>query len=90
MPREGLARASAAYGGGKPGGRLRPVSARIAVSSGLLRASMKASTAAGLVDAVVVFVAYMVTTWLPASGVWPALSSSGSVVFVPIGWSWDR
>ena len=34
---------------------------------------MKASTAAGLVDAVVVFVAHMVTTWLPTSGVWPAL-----------------
>ena len=34
---------------------------------------MKASTAPGLVDAVVVFVAHMVTTWLPTSGVWPAL-----------------
>ena len=52
---------------------MRPVSARIAVSSGLFRASMKASTAPGLVDAVVVFVAHMVTTWLPTSGVWPAL-----------------
>ena len=38
---------------------MRPVSARIAVSSGLFRASMKASTAPGLVDVVVVFVAHI-------------------------------
>ena len=43
-------------------GRLRPDSARIAVSLGLLRASMKLSTQSGQVESVVVFVAKIVTT----------------------------